>query len=263
MELTALRTGSWAMGALPDHLGQFRLAQAYWLRRRPSHQLAVQRLANGPRLSLDLGDRTQALAYLTRRYCDDLVTEIAERLPPDGTLLDVGANVGLVTFQVAHRRPDVRIAAFEPSPAASEAWIRNHRLVSAARATLARTAVGATMGRLHLEAPRDDLGGGRVTDDEAGITVPSTTLDRWCAEQPIADVDVVKIDVEGSEPDVLDGARGLLAARAIRTVILEFNDVYLRRRGESRASMIRRMADHGFALATMMPGDDAVFELAT
>jgi hypothetical protein len=51
------------MGELPDHLGQFRLAQWYWQRRRPGHQILPQRLADGTRLELDLGDRTRALAY--------------------------------------------------------------------------------------------------------------------------------------------------------------------------------------------------------
>src|SRR5579863_5208778 len=124
-ELTVTRAAANLAGALPDHSGQFRLAQWYWWRRRPPHRRAHQRLRDGTELNLDLGDRTQALAFLTRRYSEDLVRQLIARLPSGGVLLDVGANVGLVTFQVARRRPDCRIVGFEPNPVAAAAWRAN------------------------------------------------------------------------------------------------------------------------------------------
>src|SRR5262249_52064371 len=115
-ETTIVRAGAHVLGALPDGLGQFRLAQRWWWRRRPPHVVLEQRLAGGPRLALDLGDRTRALAYLPRRYAPDVVGAITRRLPATGgTFLDVGANAGLITFQVLHRRPAVQAIAFEPN----------------------------------------------------------------------------------------------------------------------------------------------------
>ncbi len=260
VELAALRASAYVMGVLPDHLGQFRLAQRYWWSRRPEHQIVSQRLADGTRLELDLGDRTQALAYLTRRYCERLIRKIIGGLPPGGLFFDVGANVGLVTFQVAHRRPDVRIVAFEPNPAAVAGWERNMRLSASQLITLSATAVtdrvGITVG---FEAPSTDLGAGLVTAVGGEIEVPATTLDDYCSSRSIDRIDVVKIDVEGSEPEALDGARVLLASGVIRLLIVELNDGHFARRGGSRQALVQWLADHGMVPRDSIAADDVSF----
>lgn len=260
--MAGLRAGAYVMGLLPDHLGQFRLAQRYWWRRRPRHQVLSQRLADGTRLELDLGDRTQALAYLTRRYSDDLVRKIVSGLPPTGLFFDVGANVGLVTFQVAHRRPDVRIVAFEPNPPAVEAWRRNRRRSTSERVTLEATAVTERIGVVNLVAPSTDLGAGIVATSGTGIEVPATGLDVYCAARGVNRIDVMKVDVEGSEPEVLEGARHLLTRGAIRLLIIEFNDGHLARRGRSRSAMVDWLADHRMVPTGSLDADDVTFVAA-
>jgi FkbM family methyltransferase len=257
--MAGVRAGAYVMGVLPDYLGQFRLAQQYWWRRRPEHQVLSQRLVDGTRMELDLGDRTQGLAYLTRRYSEDLIRQIVSRLPPGGLFFDVGANVGLVTFQVAHRRPDVRIVAFEPNPAAVEAWRRNRRRSTSHFVALEAAAVTAQVGVVNLEAPSMDLGAGLVTPKSTGLEVPTTTLDAYCASQGIDRIDVVKVDVEGSEPDVLDGTRGLLTAGAIRSLIIEFNEDHLARRGTSRHAMVAWLADHLMVPSSPLDAGDVAF----
>ncbi len=254
-----MRACAFGLGVLPDGLGQFRLAQHWWWWRRPAHRILPQRFANGTRLQLDLGDRTQALAYLTRRYCDDLIEQIVSRLPPDGTFLDIGANVGMVSFQVAHRRPDARIVAFEPNPLAVDGWLRNRRLSPASSATLEQCAVGDRVATLRLASPRTDLGAGVVAQDESGVEVPATALDVYCAEHDVERVDVMKVDVEGFEPEVLAGARELLAAGAIRALIVELNDGHFARRGSSRGALIAWLEQVGMLPCGPVDADDVVF----
>lgn len=254
-----VRASAWAMGALPDGLGQFRAAQRWWWRRRPGHLVLPQRLADGTQLELDLGDRTQALAYLTRRYSEPLIRELVRRLPREGLLLDVGANVGLVTFQVARRRPDARIVAFEPNPAAVERWRRNRRLSEAAHVTLEACAVGDRLGEVRVEAPASDLGAGLVASDGGGVAVPATTLDAWCAAHDVERVDVVKLDVEGFEPEALAGARELLAAGAIRALVVELNDGHFRRRGGSRSALVEWLGEHRMLPCSPLDADDVAF----
>jgi FkbM family methyltransferase len=258
IELAALRASARLMGELPDHMGQFRVAQWYWWRRRPGHRTLPQRLADGTRLELDLGDRTQALAYLTRRYCDRLVGQITTGLPPGGLFFDVGANVGLVTFQVANRRPDVRIVAFEPNPPAVAAWERNRKLCVSQLVTLTDAAVTDGVGTVTFDAPSCDLGAGRAVTAGGGVEVSTTTLDHYCSSQSIDRIDVVKVDVEGSEAKVLVGARRLLAAGKIRLLIVEFNDDHLSAGGESRPVMVQWLADRGMVPRGWI-GDDFAF----
>jgi FkbM family methyltransferase len=240
-EYAAVRLGAQVLGALPPGLGQFRAAQWYWHRRHPPHKLMRQRLAGGPSLWLDIGDRTQALAYMTRRYDHATVRRLLAYLPHDGMFFDVGANVGLITCQVAHRRPDVRITAFEANPAAAKIWRRNAGLTGA---VLVDAAVSAAPGTVSFAAPGHDLGAGRVVSD--GFQVPAVTIDAYCAEHEIATIDVLKVDVEGSEPDVIAGAQGMLASGSIRVAQLEANDQLLVARGTSRGELIELMAARGF-----------------
>jgi hypothetical protein len=54
-----------------------------------------------------------------------------------------------------------------------------------------------------------------------------TTVDRFCEERRLEHVDFLKIDVEGFERDVLEGASNMLGAGKIRYVQLEFNAMNL------------------------------------
>jgi FkbM family methyltransferase len=210
-------------------------------------------------MELDLGDRTQALAYITRRYSEDLIKQIVSNLPPAGLFFDVGANVGLVTFQVAHRRPDVGIVAFEPHPAAAAAWRRNSGHSTSTLVTLEEVAVTNRIGVVNVDAPSTDLGAGLVVPDGTGIQVSAITLDSYCSTRGIGRIDVMKVDVEGSEPEVLKGARSLLTSGAIRSLLIEFNDGYLVPRGGSRRAMVDLLADHGMIPCGSLEADDVAF----
>jgi FkbM family methyltransferase len=67
------------------------------------------------------------------------------------------------------------------------------------------------------------LEGGRV---EGTTTIELTTLDNWCATEGIDRVDVIKIDTQGSELGVLQGADRMLAGVRAIEVEVEFNELY-------------------------------------
>ena len=61
------------------------------------------------------------------------------------------------------------------------------------------------------------------------IQVRCTTLDRFCSERGVKQIDVLKIDTEGFEFEVLKGASSMLAQQAIKFIYFEFNDISPRR----------------------------------
>jgi FkbM family methyltransferase len=218
-----------------------------------------QRLVGGATVWLDYGDRTQAIAYLTRRYDQRNVKLILSRLPRGGQFFDVGANVGLISAQISHYRPDVSITSFEPNPAAVEILRRN---LADTRSTIVTAAVAASTGAARFVAPEHDLGGGRILPDPGdgdGFEIDVVSLDTYCRAHGIRHVDVLKVDVEGAEPDVLAGARKLLT-RSIDTVLLEANDTLLDARGASRRDLITSMKAHGFRPLGRTDGTDIAFE---
>jgi FkbM family methyltransferase len=160
---------------------------------------------------------------------------------------------------VAHRRPDVRIVAFEPHPLAVDSWRRNHHQSASDLVTLEAAAVTDQAGVVRIDAPQTDLGAGVVGRNGTGVEVAAITLDAYCASRNVARIDVMKVDVEGSEAEVLDGARHLLTSGAIRSLILEFNDGHLARRGRSRREMVEWLAQHGMIARGPLDADDVAF----
>jgi FkbM family methyltransferase len=67
------------------------------------------------------------------------------------------------------------------------------------------------------------------------IKVRCTTLDRFCSEHGIKQLDVLKIDTEGYDFEVLKGASSMLAQHAIKFIYFEFNDISPRRQASGGA----------------------------
>ncbi len=142
---------------------------------------------------------------------------------PGDHFVDVGANVGVFSTLIGTRVPGVRITAVEPFPPVRADLLGNLALngldvavVAAAVSDVAGSATFEVLDRdvLNRLAPSD---GGEWSDDAAGITVPVTTLDALVGDDPPA---LVKIDVEGSELLVMQGARRLLADEARAPVLV-------------------------------------------
>ncbi|MEJ7804216.1 MAG: FkbM family methyltransferase [Candidatus Limnocylindria bacterium] len=215
-----LRFAATVLGALPDGLGQFRAAHRWAVTRRPAGPtVRVQRMADGTRMSLDLADRTQAIAYLVRRHEAEVSQHVVRRLPRGGVFFDVGANVGLITFAVARKRPDATIIAFEPNSVNVERWECNRGL-NAASAQLVAEAVTDTPGTALLTLDlAADTGSGRLADH--GIEVRALTLDDYCGQAGIGRIDIMKMDIQGHEATALRGARRLLGEGRIGALLLE------------------------------------------
>lgn len=145
-------------------------------------------------------------------------------LQPQDHFIDVGANVGVYAL-LATSVPGVRVLAMEPSSLAyrrAEENIELNRLQD--RVTLVREAAGKaratgyiTMG---LDAMNSLLEEGA---DGPAERVPVNTLDLVCSEHKLDRVTVIKVDVEGWETDVLEGALDLVYSRG-PALIVEVND---------------------------------------
>jgi len=147
------------------------------------------------------------------------------------TILDVGANFGLFALGAAMTWPQARIGCFEPHPEAFAALQRNVARLGA-RAVAANLAIGSQPCRMrfHVGGPINlKRSSGSHLMNEAhwkGVTnaptVSVSTLDEQLYVQGFERVEFVKIDVEGYEQDVLEGATQCIE-RFSPVVFLEFN----------------------------------------
>lgn len=160
--------------------------------------------------------------------------------PP--VILDCGANVGhysLMVFRTAAKLSrTVSLHAFEPS-ALTFARLKKNLEAAGFKS-------GLQLHQLALsDSPADDAilrineaGGGTNTLVQAGEAngageeqVEVSTLDRFCEQQGIETVDLLKIDTEGNDCNVLRGGQKMFASGHIRVVQFEYNHrwIYARR----------------------------------
>ena len=152
-----------------------------------------------------------------------------------GVLFDVGANSGDYARAAYRINPALEIYAFEPHPftyAALQAALGQefhlhliNKGVSAASGTVYLHDYASNDGSQHATLYREviaDLHG--VTDVKSHL-VDVTTVDDFMRQHDIPHVRLLKVDVEGHEYDVLEGARVAIESRRIGAIHFEFNEM--------------------------------------
>jgi FkbM family methyltransferase len=83
--------------------------------------------------------------------------------------------------------------------------------------------------------------------------VQSLTLDSFCGENAIEHIDLLKIDVEGAEADVLEGAADLLRRQAIRRIVFEVCQIPLAGMGHMVDDLVNPLRDAGYRIYRLRP----------
>lgn len=187
-------------------------------------------------------------------YVGDLdrkITWICERLVgPGDTVLDVGANLGLVTVLLGSLvGKQGNVLSFEPNPRIREmleATIIRNELENV---TVYACALGGTSESLDLWVPPHNAGEGSLvrhhrSDESSTHRVQVRRLSDILSEQPLSKIRLMKIDVEGFEEDVLSGASELLSsANRPDAILFELNEI----QGPiSDQPVIKRLRSHGY-----------------
>ncbi len=216
---------------------------------------------DGFRMALDVTDLLQANILLDGRWEPEVGEPLRRLAATAQTIVDVGAHVGYFTLLArAAAPPDARLFAFEPNPATCEGLRRNLALNGADNVQVVPAALGRAAGerRLHIRR-RLEPGNSSLLPlpyADAGISVPTLTLDAFCHDRGLTQVDLVKIDAEGAEPDILLGMQEGLASGLYRALIVALHPRFWPDRAAAEAA-IRSLADCGYALYTLRDGAPA------
>jgi FkbM family methyltransferase len=138
-----------------------------------------------------------------------VISSVLHHLPERGTLYDVGANVGVVTAAVVENAG--RVFAFEPHPVYRDYMakrFREHMTARYPKVKLYPFALGASFSKETLYCDERNPGWNTFVQE---MTTPEMT-EMAVEVRPLDSLepdymDVLKIDVEGSEADVIDGAQ--------------------------------------------------------
>ncbi|MDX6676604.1 MAG: hypothetical protein QOE31_656 [Solirubrobacteraceae bacterium] len=205
----------------------------------------------------ELVDRTEVAQFFEHRgHFEGAELDLLKRyLHPGDSALDVGANIGHFTATIGLAvGPEGRVHAFEPLAANRERLGRTLQLNGIEpRVHVEPAAVTAEPGEIEIvdygegygswattKPAEHDLRGERSVEGTA-ISVAAVTLDEHCSKHGIDHVAALKVDVEGAEMDVLDGAEAFLAAGAADLLIVECSDATLVTAGTSSWELADRL----------------------
>jgi FkbM family methyltransferase len=213
-----------------------------------------------------------------RRYMEGIVR-------PDWVCLDIGANIGAHTLSMAALACEGRVVAFEADAVNFAVLSRNADALAPPRGTieLVHVALWDRPGTLILGGADELAGCSFVAEDGADAAaverrlrrvvdpdaikrtdiharvseVPALPLDAWAKDNPLARLDLIKLDVRGAEVRVLHGAEATL--RRYRPVlVVEYNpacaEVYF---GQPPDALFREL-DARFATIYVLEADGSL-----
>lgn len=140
------------------------------------------------------------------------------------TAFDVGANVGQTTRQIKNQFPTARVHAFEPVPVTFERLQHNVRgLADVSPYQLALSdQTGPVLMTVDPQSPLNHFVPAHAKSDSAPVEqVDCDTVDHFCEKHLIDTVDLLKVDAEGADLRVLQGAAALFRDRRVAFVFAE------------------------------------------
>ena len=161
---------------------------------------------------------------------------------PGDVVLDLGGHVGIVSIYLAKKYPFLKIYAYEPSPDNYRHFLENLAANDISNVEVCNQAVTADGRTLNMIAYYECNSGGATGQlremklpHRVNFEVQSTTLDTIFRERGLDSCKLLKIDVEGSEYEILMNARCLNRVEFLAGEFHE-ND-YLLEKGYSIAAL--------------------------
>ncbi len=192
----------------------------------------VQRITivYGHRMKIDTRRYTTP-AHDWEAYELSTVKVFKELLKAGMTVVDIGAHIGFYTLLAARLvGPTGKVYAFEPHPQNFALLKENIELNGYWNVTAVNKAVTNRSGLVKLFAGVHSSQPSLFRDTFTTVprvVVETTTLDDFFEEVGWPEIDLIKIDVEGAEPYVLQGARKLIKRVGLK-LIVELNPARLK-----------------------------------
>jgi FkbM family methyltransferase len=179
-------------------------------------------------------------------------TKLVESLiKPGMVVLDVGAHVGYFTLIAARNAgPSGTVYAFEPEPENYELLVRNIEINGYENIQAIRKGISDRTGTSELFISSLDNGRHSMyrhgLPDAGAVAIETTTVDAFLEESGWPTIDFIKMDVEGSEQEVLAGMTETFQRSPDLSMIIEFNPHLLRDAGVDPVEFAGLPSNMGF-----------------
>lgn len=229
----------------------------------------------GVEMAVDVADATGRLHYFyDQPYEPELAHALTSRLKPGDVFVDVGANIGFFSVLAARVITAAgTVIAFEPHPGARSGMM--HALAEndlAGIVEIVPAAAGASSGSARLFLSQDTVlsttdpsrSPAREFSFDRAIDVEQVTLDDWFRGRPdlAKRIRAIKIDVEGTEAEVVAGMRETLLLCPGAVILCETSagsaaDALLTAWGYRASLLDRRRGEFGNFLYERQPSPAA------
>jgi FkbM family methyltransferase len=170
----------------------------------------------------------------------DTAKFITKFLRAGDSFVDVGANIGLYTLPAAAKK--ARVVSVEPSFRNRERLEENLRINGITSVRVEACALGEKAGEMAF-CDADALAHVELAGN--GPRVPVHTLDSILPE---GEISLLKVDVEGFELSVFQGAENAMRAGRLPVILFEMNHLY-ERYGVTAADIFGFLRSRGYQIA--------------
>jgi FkbM family methyltransferase len=242
------------LGRIPGAGRLYNLLNNKFIRPKGIFLLNIQ----GNKIYVKAMDGGTAAVLLGGSAYEKYETELFEKMVQDGmVVVDIGANIGYYTLIAAKLvGKKGRIYAFEPEASSYELLCKNIQANGYTNIVPIEKAVSKTTGKTKLYVDRaltdiSSFGKDNVlpySKNADCLEVETITLDDFF-ERAVGDdrIDFMKIDVEGAEELVVDGADRILRNNRLK-ILIEFVPRQLRNVGAEPPELLYKLQNYGFAI---------------
>ena len=206
-------------------------------------------ISNGYKIKLDLREYNQRSMYLNN-YESVQTDWVKQILRPGSTFIDIGANWGYFTLLAASLvKSSGQVLAFEPSPSPAN----RIKKLTIPWVDVIQIGIGDTEEDLdlYLQPKSTNIHSPSfVKSDsyEEVLKVSVRKLDNLPYIQKLSRIDLVKIDIEGFEPNALKGMVKTIKTGKIKYLMVEFNSGWLPANGSSCDELMSLIKGLGFKI---------------
>ncbi len=194
--------------------------------------------------------------YINGEYEPDDIKLIAAHLSPEGVLVDVGANIGTISFPLCKMKPGIHALCIEGSPRVFSYLSKNKELNALTNCTLLNRAVSnEDNSQVQFYRANDMFGKGSLSNvyGSGYDLVQTISIDSLLKQQQIVSVDVLKVDIEGYEYHAFKGAELTLSAEKAPVVLFEFLSWAEEKAGLRPGASQRLLINYGYKLFKILP----------
>lgn len=183
-------------------------------------------------------------------YERKVVQFLKDHVPDNAIYFDIGANIGSLGLPVLKNGKNIEYYGFEASPMVFPFLQKNLELNRIANFTLVNKLVhkDADQSMKFYQSKWYGKSSLAPTYSQEFVMVNSISIDQYCQEKKIEEIDWMKVDVEGFELYVFEGMRTMLQSKKIKNILFEFEAWAEKTAGLEAGTALNYLKEMGYKL---------------